>query len=233
MGTGNGQEPNRDERVQPGAQPENNGEQPGAGNQDTARPNQGQQQGQQGQNQRGTQAEPGNQDQGQQQDQEHGQDEQDPRVKKANDEAKRYRLQLREAEKQVETLTARVSKMETAQQEAVKGELDQLKADLQAANERAEAADLAARRLQIATKAGLDPAMADRLKGSTDEELTADATALAKLMPGRNARKGNGTGGGQPSLAEQLQSRIKGKSENVFDPTYQRSIGGGPVGHDD
>lgn len=75
--------------------------------------------------------------------------------------------------------------------------------------ERAQLADIAAEhetvkaqleRLRVATEHGLSPAVAERLKGNTAEELTADAVQLKSLFGGRDI----GQTGKQPTPQGEL-----------------------------
>lgn len=81
---------------------------------------------------------------------------------RAQEEAERKRL---EEQAQWETLAKKQE-----------GELSQLKAQL-------AAMELAALRREVAEAAGLSEELAQRLQGTTREELEADAVALAKLVP--------------------------------------------------
>ncbi|MGI5245424.1 hypothetical protein [Dactylosporangium sp. CA-139066] len=93
----------------------------------------------------------------------------------ARKEAAGYRTKLREAEPYV----AKARELEEAQ----KSDVEKLTAAQAAALARAEKAEAELLRLTAARAAGLDLDMADRLKGSTLEELTADAKALAEKFP--------------------------------------------------
>lgn len=66
------------------------------------------------------------------------------------------------------------------------------------AEKRAAAAELEATKYRIAYKAGLPPDLAERLRGSTVEELETDAEALAKYAKGKKPRSDAGAddGGG-------------------------------------
>jgi hypothetical protein len=76
---------------------------------------------------------------------------------------------------------------------------DAQKSELQKLQERAEAAEakaLTAARRSAAVDAGLPVGMADRLQGSTDEELIADAKALAEALGTTGKAKDFDTKGG-------------------------------------
>ncbi len=92
----------------------------------------------------------------------------DPRVKKANREAAKYRRQARQAQ-------ARIKEIEDAE-----------KSDLEKANDRAQKAedalaerDAADLRRKIAKKHGLPESFASRLTGDDEDALNEDAEALA------------------------------------------------------
>lgn len=60
---------------------------------------------------------------------------------------------------------------------------EKVQADLAAERERAKALELAGLRRDVASKVGLPVALVDRLRGETEEELTADAQQLLAAMP--------------------------------------------------
>lgn len=99
----------------------------------------------------------------------------DPRVTKANQEAARYRRELREAQ-------ARLAAFERAKQD--KADADRSETEKRvAAEERAAAAELRALRLEVASDKGLTPAQAKRLVGGTRQELEADADEILRDFP--------------------------------------------------
>lgn len=139
----------------------------------------------------------------------------DPRIRKANEEAKRYRLQLRETEGQLKTLTERLEALEKSQSEA---------------NQRAETERQARLRIEAAAANGLPPESAKFLNGSTPEEINAAAVELARLMPNRASRLGNTTDSPPQSRAKEIYERIGGQHISIFDPAVQRRLGGGESG---
>lgn len=82
------------------------------------------------------------------------------------------------AEKRAKELEAKVKEAEDAE----KTELEKLQSKVAELTRDAEAATAKADRLEIATAAGLTPAQARRLVGSTREELEADAAAMAEEL---------------------------------------------------
>ncbi|MGI5144801.1 hypothetical protein ACQEVC_45540 [Plantactinospora sp. CA-294935] len=104
----------------------------------------------------------------------------DPRVTKANQEAARYRRELRETQ-------AKLAEYEKAQQQ--KAEADKSEAERRAAAEqRATEAELRATRLEVAHEKGLTPAQAKRLVGDTREALEADAEEILRDFPAARAK---------------------------------------------
>lgn len=91
----------------------------------------------------------------------------DPRVKKANDEAKAYRRQLRETEAELEKF-----------RDAQKTEAEKLAERAQKAE--ADRANLLRR--AVAAELGLPSDLAERLRGDDEDELKADAEALKALL---------------------------------------------------
>lgn len=100
-----------------------------------------------------------------------------------------------------------------------KPDLDALAARIEAQERRAAEAELRAVRLEVAAEKGLTPAQAERLQGSTRDELTADADALKALFssstsgtPGTPAPDpSQGARGGSGSLdAEIAEAEAKG-----------------------
>jgi len=101
---------------------------------------------------------------------------------------------------------------------------EQTLAEKQAAEERAKAIELATLRERIARAAGLPDALAARLQGEDEDTLTADAKALAKLMPkppapNINAAPGSGAAPipGQMTDAERVElAAIYGVNPKYF-----------------
>ena len=101
-----------------------------------------------------------------------------------NDVPPEMKAALRKANKEAETLRLKLKEYE-----------DRDKTDLQRLEERAAAAERAAAeretqllRYQVGAAAGLPADLIDRLRGSTEEELVADAAALLSLIPPPQSR---------------------------------------------
>lgn len=110
--------------------------------------------------------------------------------------------------------------------EAREKEAAELKAQL-------AARELADKKRAVATKYGLPDALALRLAGNTDEELEADAKALAELMP-KTAKPAPGpTNPGQNASAAETHAqkiaRIYGSNVDMFDPREAEKRGGGVI----
>lgn len=108
---------------------------------------------------------------------------------------------------------------------------DQEKATRRAeeAEQRANAAESRALRLEVVTESGLPAAMAGRLQGSTKEELLADAETLRSLMgPPATATNGDGQGGTEPPGTGTTRRIPKpDPSQGGGKPTDGRSISAG------
>lgn len=94
----------------------------------------------------------------------------------------------------------------------------------QAAQERAEAAELDLARLTVIRTAQLPDTLADRLRGGTTDELTADATALAEIITGliTAAASPARTPAGRPPV-EALRPAASARPEPVEDTPEQIS----------
>lgn len=107
-------------------------------------------------------------------------------VKQLREEAKQYRVQLKEMQSkmsQFEQMQAQAEESKLAEQsrwqelaEKRERELVELKSSLEKERQ-------IALRSRIASEYKLPPQLADRLAGNTEEELKADAEALAQLIP--------------------------------------------------
>ena len=88
-------------------------------------------------------------------------------------------------------------------------------------------------RLNVISKTGLPPALADRLKGSTEEELLADAEELKKLLPQQtkapHVPPTNPANADPNETEQQKRERLFGKQNNVFDVVNILDKGGGVV----
>ncbi|GAA4527473.1 hypothetical protein [Amycolatopsis samaneae] len=71
---------------------------------------------------------------------------------------------------------------EPAEVATLREQAQQLTAQAEAAQQRAEAAELDLARLTVVRAANLPDALAARLRGTTEQELAADATALAEVI---------------------------------------------------
>jgi len=115
-------------------------------------------------------------------------------LKKVRAEAAKYRTQNKElAEK-----AARLDELEGT----TKSDLEKLAEKATTAEQRAQAAEQRALRLEIAADKGIPKRLIDRMRGSTQEELEADADELLELLgqkarpPGRVAENLRPAGGG-------------------------------------
>lgn len=131
----------------------------------------------------------------------------------------------REARKAAEKAAREAQAKVKQYEDAGKSELEKAQTTAADAAKDAETARGELARLRAALKAGLDPELADRLKGSTPDELAADAASLAekfgKAATGSATPPGSFDGGAQPptpkkSLSEQIgEATAKGDWETV------------------
>lgn len=120
-------------------------------------------------------------------------------LKKARDEAAKYRTQVRE----LEPKARKADEFEETNQTEIE-KRDKRIAELESSN---TSLTQAAIRSEIAAEKGLTPAQAKRLAGSTREELEADAEELSALFKGTTSEPINGKpreniprGGGDPEI---------------------------------
>lgn len=102
--------------------------------------------------------------------------------------------------------------------EKAAGELAALKEQLEAEKKAREASEFTALKVRTAAKYKLPDALADRLQGSTPEELEEDAKRLATLVSPGQKILGNAGAGEPPSVAKQLFDMARGGPTNPFDP---------------
>ncbi len=95
--------------------------------------------------------------------------------------------------------------------------------------------EVTALRQQLAAfRHGLPEGMAARLRGSSVEELDADAQSLARLLTGglspapRIPAANSADPTPRPSEADRIRERIDGGRSPFFDPAFHIAKGGGP-----
>jgi hypothetical protein len=155
--------------------------------------------------------------------------------------AKATILAQRESEKnlkaQVKELAAkakRADELEAAEAKRKEAEMSEADKALKRAEEaeaKLKALELTALKRSVADKVGLPVAFVDRLKGETEEELEADAKSLLEALPKAPKTTISPTHPGETlpqaiTEAEQRE-RVYGNNNNLFDPSYLKSIGGG------
>ena len=127
----------------------------------------------------------------------------DPQVKELRDEAKSYRLKLREQERANEELTAKLAELTTthesvvAERDALTGELESVRADQERAGVVAE----------VANEYGVDAGV---LRGSTREEITAHAEQLRDVFKKANSAF-------MPNIGDEPGAQINEEAEFVRD----------------
>lgn len=143
---------------------------------------------------------------------------------------------LREQEKQ-----AKKEKQELEQLRAEKAKRDEAEmTESQRAIKRAEEAEAKAKKLEaevirrdVIAETGLPALFADRLKGTTKEEMLEDAQEIAKTLPTLKAPPklpANNPGGAtQAETDAQKRERLFGPQKNIFDLETIKEKGGGVV----
>lgn len=133
------------------------------------------------------------------------------------------RLDRAAAKSKADTDKARADEQRKAAEQ--QGEYQKLyeaaKAELTAAEQKAQALELATMRRDVAEKLGVPAALAGRLQGTTMEELEADAKALVAALPKPTAPNLNAHGGGlPPSSGMSEQERIATAARLGVSPKY-------------
>lgn len=105
---------------------------------------------------------------------------------------------LKKARDELEEL----KKGQMTEQEKLKAELDKAKKDAAEAAAKSEALELERTKEKICREAGLPDGFADRLKGSTEDELKTDAEGLKKLVPSAPKGGKGAPAGGDPKPKE-------------------------------
>ena len=150
--------------------------------------------------------------------------------------AKATILKLREQEKQhkaqlkeLESLKAEKAKREEAEMtesQRLQKQAEELKAD----NEKLQADIM---RRDVIAETGLPVFLAERLKGSTKEELLSDAQELLKKLPQAKTNPKvsptNPANGEMPETDAQKRARLFGSQSNIFDTQKIKEAGGGVV----
>jgi hypothetical protein len=143
---------------------------------------------------------------------------------------------LREAEKEAkkqfkELDVLRAEKEQRAQAEMTEAQKLQKQAEDASKEVAALKADILRR--DVIAETGLPAAFAERLKGSTKEELLEDAKQLKALLPtAQPAPHINATNPNGASVNEtdaQMRERLFGRQGNPFDPASVKAKGGGVV----
>ena len=143
---------------------------------------------------------------------------------------------LREIEKKAKQDAkelARLKDAETKRADAELSEIDRLKkqyAEIEANNAKLQTDIL---RRDVVSETGLPSVFADRLKGTTKEEMLADAQEILKVLPQQNQTKAphvkpTNPGNGQTTETEaQKRERLFGANGNIFDLKNIEAQGGG------
>lgn len=127
-------------------------------------------------------------------------------------ELERTRAALKEANKEAAARRKRLEELEAAEQkrkEADMSEIDRLKAQHEQATKELGELKLKQLRREVADELGLPPAMADRLRGATVEEMKADGETLKALLPKAPPKSPGPTNPGGAETGETDEQRRK------------------------
>lgn len=102
-----------------------------------------------------------------------------------------------------------------------KSEVEKLQDEIKQLSESFETEKQKRLRLKIASETGLPPALVDRLRGETEDELKADALNLVELIPEEKRSQSKGTppipGGGDDDDKIDLESMSPGQIRDAMD----------------
>lgn len=132
------------------------------------------------------------------------------RGKAALDKERQARREAERRAKDGEAAILRLKEIEDAQ----KSEQEKLTERAEKAEREAAEARIALMRRDVAADKQLPPAMADRLRGTTREELEADADELLKMLP-TNGSDNKPKGAPQPPAGENGPQRAKSLAEAI------------------
>lgn len=128
-----------------------------------------------------------------------------------NDVPPEVRRALNQANKEAEKLRLKLKEYEDRD----KSEQEKLVESHAAAEQRAQAAELKATRLEVAAEKGLTPAQAKRLVGTTRDELEADADEVLRDFPAATAIPGVKTPRPDPSQGSRGGKAMSGRDAGV------------------
>ena len=142
---------------------------------------------------------------------------------------------LREIEKQAKKDQKEFERLKADEQKRIEAQMSETErlqkqlAEFQQKNAELETNML---RRDVIVETGLPPQFADRLKGSTREELLEDAKSLASILPKHSQKSQAITNPADASLNEteaQKRERLFGRQSNIFDLKEIEKHGGGVV----
>jgi hypothetical protein len=141
---------------------------------------------------------------------------------------------LREIEKQAKKDQKEFERLKAEEQKRLEAQMTEAErfkkqADELAAQNAKLQADILRR--DVIAEAGLPSALADRLKGTTKDELLADAEELKKLLPKQKTNQSvtNPSGASIEETEAQKRERLFGKNADIFDIKTILAEGGGVI----
>lgn len=152
------------------------------------------------------------------------------KIRRANAEAAKYRVERNQARQRIQELEARLQQTQedlTAQYEQT---VESMRQEVSEALTEANRERISRLQMTAVVEHGLPPELADRLSGDDAESLGEDAARLAALFPVRKSlRTGNAAQPHAQTRARQIFNRIGGGDQNTFDVLMQQRLGGGVV----
>jgi len=141
---------------------------------------------------------------------------------------------LREIEKQAKKDQKRLQELEAAEKKRVEAEMsetERLQKQAEEAQARAAQLETELLRRDVIAETGLPAVLAERLKGSTKEEMLADAKELQKSLPlaktPPRVPPTNPQNGDQHETEAQMRERLFGKPADILNIEEIRKHGGG------
>ncbi len=152
------------------------------------------------------------------------------KIRRANAEAAKYRVERNQARQRIQELEARLQQTQEDLTARYEQTVESMRQEVSEALTEANRERLSRLRMRAVVEHGLPPELADRLSGDDAESLGEDAARLAALFPVRKSlRTGNAAQPHAQTRARQIFNRIGGGDQNTFDVLMQQRLGGGVI----
>lgn len=157
-------------------------------------------------------------------------DETRDKIRRANAEAAKYRVERNTARQRIQELEARLNEVQEDLTARYEQTVESMRQEVTEALTEANRERLSRLRMTAVVEHGLPPELADRLSGDNADSLREDAARLSALFPVRKSvRTGNAAQPHAQTRARQIFNRIGGGDQNTFDVLLQQRLGGGAV----